>query len=396
MKHAIDPTSYDRPVEGAGAETKRALAELRDALKTGDPEQIRKALQNLRDAMAKYNGTATDAADNIGKRDPRKKNLMDAALGNFKAVEKDVGSLQSRPNDHAKIEEVMDSVGDALNEVLDVQRNNEKDDAIKASALTNNLLASLGSLGDDDMDLGDLLGQAGLLSDLMRGLVGDSTKVARALATNPEALTPAAKAALDLDRLLARLEGKELAPLAPVTTTVQELPPVALSGPIAKDSHFQPIDLKTATSFEDVAAAIAYEIHQKAKALSSEGDAIAVELANLSRAARAGDRQTLLMSAKAAAAHILAFCKKLIELAHSIPCRNERERREQDRLLKTAASLKDTATQLKILAAVKAATIEDSRDTDATLTTLTRNLGVLINQGLDAMQVTHLTIKGRK
>jgi len=163
---------------------------------------------------------------------------------------------------------------------------------------------------------------------------------------------------------------------------------------LPNDSPIQtPIDLETATSFEDVAAAIAYDIHQKStKALSSEGENIARELANLSRAARAGERQNLLISAKTAAAHILDFCKTLLALANSIPCRNDRERREQDNLLKTGL-LKDQATQLKILAAVKATTIEDSLDTDATLATLTRNLGAVIGRGLDAMLVTWLTIQ---
>jgi len=350
-------------------------------------------LKNLKDAMAKYNGKATDAADNIGKANPRKRNLMDAALGNFRAIATDVDSIQNRPTDTAKIIEVMDSVGDAVDEVLDTQRANEKDDAIKGAAITNNIFASLGAFGDDDLDLGDLLSTAGTLSDLLRGLIGDTGKIARALGNNPAALTPAAKAALDLDRLLARLEGKEV-DFEPVK--LETLPPVQLSGPISQDTHFQAIDLKNAHSFEDVAAAVAYKIHEQAKLISTEGDNVAVELANLSRAARAGDRQTLLLSAKAAAAHIIAFCRKLTEMANSIPCRNERERREQDRLLKTAQALRDYATQLKILAAVKAATIEDSRDTDATLTTLTKNLGALIGQGLTAMQITNATILGRK
>jgi hypothetical protein len=84
IKHAIDPSSYDRPVEGEGAETKRALAELQEALKSGDPERIRQALQNLKDAMARYNGVATDAADKYGKTDPKKKNVMNEALNNFR------------------------------------------------------------------------------------------------------------------------------------------------------------------------------------------------------------------------------------------------------------------------------------------------------------------------
>lgn len=293
----------------------------------------------------------------------------------------------------------MDSVVDAVDNVLATQKGSQKDDAIKAAALANNLAASLDGFNPDDMDLGDLLGAAGTLSDLLRGLIGDSTGLARSLGTNPANLSPVAKAALELDRLLAKLEGKD----EPVEEVVQQvetlnidLPPIQLSGPAVQDSHFQHVDLKTAVTFEDVAAAVAYDLHQKAKAISSEGDQVALELANLSRFARAGDRQNLLMAAKAAAAHIQAFCRKLTELAKAIPCRNDRERKQQDLLLKTAQGLKDYATQLKILAAVKAATIEDSKDTDATLASLTRNLGGLLSQGLTSMQITQATILNRK
>ena len=168
--------------------------------------------------------------------------------------------------------------------------------------------------------------------------------------------------------------------------------PTIQQNPAIQDSHFQQIELSSAVTFEDVAAAVAFELHQKAKAISAEGDSVALELSNLSKAARSGDRQQLLMAAKAAAAHIQAFCRQLTDLAKAIPCKNDRERREQDRLLRCAQGLKDYATQLKILAAVKAATIEDSRDTDATLAALTRNLGGLLSQGLTAMQITQATI----
>jgi hypothetical protein len=69
--------------------------------------------------------------------------------------------------------------------------NTAKDDSIKAIAKTNNMLATLGSLNEDD-DLGVLLGTANDLSNLMCGLVGDTTGLARKLSTTTENLTPAA------------------------------------------------------------------------------------------------------------------------------------------------------------------------------------------------------------
>jgi len=349
--------------------------------------------------MDRYNGVASKAADEIAKHEPKKRDVMHNALSNFRDAGRDVGGLHNRPHDKEKIVEVIDTVADALDQVADSQARTVADDVIKGVAVNSTLLASLGALGDDDMDLGDLLGTAGELSDLLKGLVGNSTEVARSFGTN-EDLTPASRAALGLDSYLTKLEtgvdagygrgaahgGRSYAPPAP-SGNVKSLNPSVLDG------HFQHVDLNKAESFEDVAAAVAYDIHQKAKATSAEGDAVASELQNLSTAARTGDRQKLLLAAKSGAALILAFSKQLTEQAKAMQCRTHGEKMEQDRMLKCAQELRDNATQLKILATVKAATIEDSRDTDATLTILTRNLGVLLSQGLAGMQFTQLMRK---
>jgi hypothetical protein len=70
--------------------------------------------------------------------------------------------------------------------------NTAKDDSIKAIAKTNNMLATLGSLDEDDLDLGVLLGTANDVSNLMCRLVGDTTGLARKLSTTTKNLTPAA------------------------------------------------------------------------------------------------------------------------------------------------------------------------------------------------------------
>jgi hypothetical protein len=42
---------------------------------------------------------------------------------------------------------------------------------------------------------------------------------------------------------------------------------------------------------------------------------------------------------------------------------------------------------------VKAATIEDNKDTDGALVTIARNLGTMVNDGLDAMAIAKVTVK---
>jgi len=143
--------------------------------------------------------------------------------------------------------------------------------------------------------------------------------------------------------------------------------------------------LSNARTFDEVAAAIARQIHEQAKQISQEGDNLAMELANLAKAAKSGDRQAMLIAAKAASAHILAFCRQITEVAHKMPCKTHHEKREQDQLIKCAQALKNYGTQLKILASVKAASIEESRDTDESLSSLTRNLGEAVQAALKGM-----------
>jgi hypothetical protein len=116
-------------------------------------------------------------------------------------------------------------------------------------------------------------------------------------------------------------------------------------------------------------------------------------LAKLGEAARNGNKTELLKASKEAAMHLAALCKKFQELANQIPGNTPQERRIKDQLLRAAQGLRDMATQLKILCAVKAATIEDNKDTDGALITITRNLGTMVNSGLDAMAISKVTMK---
>lgn len=50
------------------------------------------------------------------------------------------------------------------------------------------------------------------------------------------------------------------------------------------------------------------------------------------------------------------------------------------------------ATQLKILCAVKAASIEDNKDNDGALNTIVRNLGTMMMSGLDAMAISKISL----
>jgi len=156
------------------------------------------------------------------------------------------------------------------------------------------------------------------------------------------------------------------------------------------------VPLSEATTFEDITAAVAYNIKtqcdEQSESISKTGANVAAELANLSRAARSGNRQQLLLSAKAASAHIAALSKEILALAQMINPKNAHERGIQDHLIRCSQGLTNYGTQLKILASVKAASIEESKDTDESLSTLTTDLGDIISQALTSMSITNTTI----
>jgi len=390
LKRQMHADPYDRRPEGAGAAVKKALENLRKALDSGDPEQIRKALGNLRDAMDKYNNATKEAAGQHA--DPRKRHLLDEDGKKMRDLADDMSRLN--PADTQRIKNMMDEIPDRVDNWLDNLRGDTRDDAIRAAAKANNLLASLGAISDEDMDLGDLLNAAGELSDLMRGLVGSTADTARKLGTTETALKPAAQAALQLDRLLRDIEGgRTEASLEMPDTRTLNLPNPTWTA--TAETHFENISLANARTFDEVAAAIAREIHEQAKKISKEGDMLAMELANLARAARSGDRQAMLIAAKAASVHIIAFCKQINEVALKMPARTQHEKREQDQLLKCSQALKNYGTQLKILASVKAASIESSRDTDESLSTLTRNLGEAVSVALRGMLTVQVTANAK-
>jgi len=166
----------------------------------------------------------------------------------------------------------------------------------------------------------------------------------------------------------------------PVRTSTSTAPPAMIS--VGSDDLFENVELTHAITFADVTAAVASEIHRQAKTYSIEGDSIAQELANLAKAARNGERQMMIRAARAASEQISVFGTQLTNLSAEIKGTSYHDVVQQDRLIRCAHALKNFGTQLKILTAVKAASIVTSRDTDASLASLTRNLGEVVTQAL--------------
>jgi len=303
---------------------------------------------------------------------------------------------QSAP--HSAIDRMVDTIPPMIDEFNDQLQSDAADDAIKSAAKANNLSARMKGQHDKEMDLGDLLSAAGELSDLMRGLVGDTTSAAQELECSEQPLTEAAQAALELGSLVNSINSPGSGPPSVVSEQITlKMSAVRPSSSTATPfDHAPAVSLDRARSFEDIAQAVAWKIHQQSKEMqtpSTTGENVALELAHLAAAARAGDKQKLLLSAKAAATQIQAFAKELTELANKMPTKSARERGIQEDLLRCAQGLKNYSMHLKILSSVKAASIEQSRDTDESLSTIARDLGDIISQSLSNMRTVYTTMR---
>jgi len=288
----------------------------------------------------------------------------------------------------------MNVADDAVDNFLAAMKRDSADDFIAGVAEANNLFASLGDLNLDDMDLGDLLATANSLSSLLRGLMGDpnmSKDMARKLGGDPNDFSDTAKAARALDDVLSRIERRDPTYPRPIIPSPQM--PIDVKVVNQPDTAFKKFDLKKATKVEDIISGVAYEIHEKAKQLSGEADSVALALARLGDAARSGNKVEMLKASKEAAVHLAALAKKFQELANQIPGNTPQERKMKAELLKSAAGIRDLATQLKILCSVKAASIETNKDNDGAISTVARNLGTMMLSGLDAMAISKLSMR---
>ena len=105
----------------------------------------------------------------------------------------------------------------------------------------------------------------------------------------------------------------------------------------------------------------------------------------LGKAARAGDGNGILLAARALGADI----QKVVAMLRA-EAANCKRPGEKDQLFKLASSLSDFAVQVKILASVKAASASPDTANDGQLVALTTNLGKVLQQALDTVDVVKL------
>ncbi len=152
----------------------------------------------------------------------------------------------------------------------------------------------------------------------------------------------------------------------------------------------------SSNSFSDSVAAVANNISKRVNSSTSTLSAsdpllvatnnVAAELARIAAASQTGSRQELLTSGRAVAAHLVALDKEVRTLATQIA-----DRKLQDKFIRTSEQLRNLATQLKILSAVKAA--GGDKDSDEQLISLCKSLGAGMDNLLSTVALAKLSRK---
>eukprot|EP01125_Pyxidicula_operculata_P015360 TRINITY_DN51_c0_g1_i1.p1 TRINITY_DN51_c0_g1~~TRINITY_DN51_c0_g1_i1.p1 ORF type:complete len:2407 (-),score=1023.65 TRINITY_DN51_c0_g1_i1:86-6571(-) len=394
--------------EKNAAQVKEKLANLRDALAAKEPSKVAAAKKEAKEALQEYVQKAKDVAKD--QDNESKQNQLDRKVDGLDDLLACLDDLNPS-SDMGKLEDFADNTFALLDDFDDILHNDDTDDAVKAAAKSSNISASLQLASDEDMDLGDLLSAAMDMSDLLRGMADNTLSVANNLGVSQEDLESASAGALDLDDILAGLDGSlnldDSPSSAPQQPASKPVPKQVASLQVPQSSSRRSstsagglfenvVPLDRAKSFEDVAHSVAYNIHNRTKEVKSEAaSGIAKELATLSTVSRQGKKSEMMVSSKNAATQLLSFVKELTDLANKIPGKTRLEQEKKESLLRTAAGLRNYSTHLKILTSVKAASVGsgEASETDTTLTVLCTDLGNIITNALSEMQTVNQILK---
>jgi len=226
-----------------------------------------------------------------------------------------------------------------------------------------------------------LLDAAKALSDSVKDMVSTAKIEADKIPVN----TDRAKAASELDQLLFGLEKAPASKPAPTQDTSK------LLDELNKKASEIPPQSGLGGALSSVASDIAKATRDRPglsdkDPILSLSQIVGIEIAKLGAAASKGNRQELLLCSKSFSTALNNLANELKNLAARV-----KDPRMADKLIRAQVALKNYATQAKILCSVKAASAKDSPDTDEQLITLTRSVGVLVNEGITVVETAKKT-----
>jgi len=262
-----------------------------------------------------------------------------------------------------------------------------------ATEAANQILASIRSKTIKKVDPKYLLQVskelAGLLSDMV-------TKTRDELVKDEDSMNDRAKAALELDRLLSDLGNSSKAPPPSQTQSVDDLlaslSAMAGIGGSSKQQSAQPTQLTQQISgvAKEIKAKTANSGSLEGTQLHSLSQNLAADLQKFADADSGSKRSDLIVIAKSVSAHIIGLSNELNRLAKLCT-----DPKIQDKLYQSAQVLRNYATQLKIMASVRAASQKTHGDsTTDQLVILAKNLSSIVGDATNAVSVMKQTKRG--
>lgn len=367
----IIATLKPTPENVADANRKREaalLARLREAAKAGDTQEVEELLPNIKTINDRLVHQARTEAEK--PMPPHKKDILNSAANELEQLHSELPEiaraaaanpnnpqLQAKLANHTrKMEEVMDRIVNALcpeesssdkaKRIASAMKRDSKSGRIDSQKFLNaakTLAGFIDDLGGDD-DCGNLDQELANLDRLSRA----GGQVQRKQADS------------SVNDLLAYLQ--DMARNSSNPKSFDELIQ-AVANDINRNANNAPEDL-----FDDPSLALTR--------------AIAAELSKLAQAAKSGQRQQMIEAGRNAAQKVQLLTKQLQDYANR--CRDPHVK---DRCLRAIQAMGTYSTQLRILAAVKAADTSNSdADTEDQLVSVTRSLGGCLNEAISTVK----------
>jgi len=291
------------------------------------------------------------------------------------------------------------SLNNTLDDLLETVKGDLKNDVIKTGSKTSNTSSKI-NLPGSDKNSTHLFNTANDLANYLRNLIGKTNSYTKSLGST-QPLSKVSRDALNLNSLLNDLDNLDSSRMSNIDidsvmdsiSKLSKQKEQKQNAPVVKEKIIE--ILPEPVTFEDVVERVAEDIQTKLDDIGTsneEGSGLVDELKRLAKAARSGNKQQLILSGRQCAFYINALAAQLKEMADKIPCKNERERQQQSHLIRAFQGLRNYGTQLKILTSVKASSIEEDKDTDESLNSITRGIGKVITDGLSQMDIVRKTI----
>eukprot|EP01128_Nolandella_sp_AFSM9_P005787 TRINITY_DN2861_c0_g1_i1.p1 TRINITY_DN2861_c0_g1~~TRINITY_DN2861_c0_g1_i1.p1 ORF type:complete len:2112 (+),score=650.25 TRINITY_DN2861_c0_g1_i1:34-6336(+) len=307
-----------------------------------------------------------------------------------------------KPADPADLAYTVHGAVGAAETVIDIIQGGTKDDLYRHAATANRVVKEI-LRAEDEFDAAGLGQESDKLAEALEAVVASSKDTT-------DEMVPATASAISVPRTPGSLADAVNATAGAVDPrSVQQYPPILkdlhdLANPKVKrvekkkkvtrpPPQAPPSYVKKGGSFEDVVDQVAANLRNRISDIDSpEANDIVRLLKQLAQAARDGNKQLLITTARELAQRMKDFASILRTNGKRIQPTSVPFKNTQNQLYRSAQSMTNLGMQMKILCSVKAATLETNKDTDEVLNNLVTDIGTMVTLGVDGLDVSRKTI----